>query len=69
MEVNQQGLTFHPNLNIGSRFRALVALDLNTVTEDHEIEVVAGKDSTSILETNSNLVGIEQADLQEAGAR
>jgi len=57
MEVNQQGPTFHPNLNIGSRFRALAALDLNTVTEDHEIKVVAGKDSTSILDTYSDLVG------------
>jgi len=66
-EANQQIPNPHPNQNLGSRFRALAALEHTMDTDNQGLEGEADKDSNSHIETNSSLVVLDQANDWEAG--
>jgi len=66
-EIARQNPQSPLNQNLGSRYRALAALDLNLDADNNILPVAANEDSLSTLATNSHLVRTEQGKTRDVG--
>jgi len=69
LEINHQNHAPIPAQNLGSRFHALAALDLNMEMKDHNVEAKARQETHSNQGTNSSLVTTVRAESGEQEER